>query len=192
MPDTSAAQPKVTAETLIRTMFICFFTVGLLLLFSGSAHPQMMQKDKAPARPAIPHGLRTSTKVKTQRISRDQVTVYSCADEGCEVRGQLGYGETVNVYERVGGWSKVWSLESGVRGWMRNSPEATPMSPREAEVLATNLHFRTCGGLNCEIIGKLRQGEVILVLGVSKGWARAKSDRLGGIGWVSMKYIRFL
>ncbi|MFI8707708.1 SH3 domain-containing protein, partial [Bacillus sp. NPDC077411] len=125
--------------------------------------------------------------------------VRSEANKSSEILGDLKQGEKITVLGKANGWAKI--TYKGKEGYV--SLKFVKLEGKEAEkpaenivtgtqetgiVTATSLWVRSEANKSSEILGDLKQGEKITVLGKANGWA--KITYKGKEGYVSLKFVK--
>ncbi|WP_255258188.1 SH3 domain-containing protein, partial [Bacillus sp. AFS018417] len=115
------------------------------------------------------------------------------------ILGNLKQGEKITVLGKENGWAKI--AYNGKEGYV--SLEFVKLEEKPAEkppenivtgtqetgtVTATNLRVRSAANTNSTILGNLKQGEKITVLGKENGWAKIAYN--GKEGYVSLEFVK--
>lgn len=64
-----------------------------------------------------------------------------------------------------------------------------PTQGRMMEVTASALNMRSCPSTRCAVVGVLRNGQIVEVLGNDEGFSRITLPNSGATGWVSDRYL---
>ena len=157
-------------------------TVLLLVLCVGTALAD---------RPAIPSSVRAPHSISPLRVTVTEVFLRSCAGTSCQIIGTLYRGDRIQIQETVRGWVRVLNIDSGFEGWCKKSELSPPAIYKFAKVKPAVLHFRSCGGMRCAIIGRLFKGQTMTVLTAGKYWTKVRLHANRRVGWVATRYLLF-
>ncbi len=157
--------------------------LSVLLLFSfGTALAD---------RPAIPSGVRASGSINPLSVKVPEIFLRNCAGASCNIIGTLYLGDRIQIQETVGEWIRVLNIDSGLEGWCKKSELSPQKIYKFARVRPSALHFRSCGGMQCSIIGKLFKGQTMTVLIHGSSWTKVRLHSDQHTGWVATRYLIF-
>ncbi|MEH6889611.1 SH3 domain-containing protein [Bacillus sp. JJ864] len=142
---------------------------------------------------------------ETGVVTATRLNVRNSPGAGSTLIGSVQKGETVTVIGKANGWAKIEykgkegyvSLEFikiGEKAGVAPQPAPTQQSsinngPQEAgTITATSLRVRSAANTNSSILGNLKQGEKITVLGKANGWAKIAYN--GKEGYVSLEFVQ--
>ncbi len=158
------------------------FVLALVLLCAGTASAD---------RPAIPSGIRAPGSISPLRVKVSEVFLRNCAGGSCTIIGTLYLGDRIQIQETVREWVRVLNIDSGLEGWCKKSELSSQKIYKFARVRPSVLHFRSCGGMHCSIIGKLFKGRTMTVLVHGSSWTKVRLHTDKRIGWVATRYLVF-
>ena len=136
---------------------------------------------------------------ETGTITTTSLRVRSAANTNSAILGYLKQGEKITVLGKANGWAKI--AHKGKEGYVslkfvklegasaEKPAENIEPGPQETgTITATSLRVRSAANTNSTILGYLKQGEKITVLGKANGWA--KITYKGKEGYVSLKFVQ--
>ncbi|WP_230574477.1 SH3 domain-containing protein [Bacillus rhizoplanae] len=149
-----------------------------------------------------PENIVTSTQ-ETGTITATSLRVRSAANTSSTILGNLKQGEKVTVLGKANGWAKI--EYKGKEGYVslefvklegkpaekpaEKPPENIVTSTQETgTVTATSLRVRSAANTSSTILGNLKQGEKVTVLGKANGWAKIAYN--GKEGYVSLEFVK--
>ncbi|MGF9921287.1 SH3 domain-containing protein [Bacillus toyonensis] len=139
-------------------------------------------------------------------INATSLRVRSAANTSSSVLGNLKNGEKVTVLGKANGWAKI--SYQGKEGYVSlefvkidgNTDEIKkPEQPKTSDatikngtqevgtINATSLRVRSAANTSSSVLGNLKNGEKVTVLGKANGWA--KINYQGKEGYVSLEFI---
>ncbi|WP_272188920.1 SH3 domain-containing protein [Bacillus sp. BP-3] len=159
---------------------------------------------KAAEKPAEkpPENIATGTQ-ETGTITATSLRVRSAANTNSSILGNLKQGEKITVLGKANGWAKI--AYNGKEGYVslefvklegkaaekpaEKPPENIATGTQETgTITATSLRVRSAANTNSSILGNLKQGEKITVLGKVNGWAKIAYN--GKEGYVSLEFVQ--
>lgn len=143
----------------------------------------------------------TSTTVATAVVTGSYLNLRSGPGTGYQASGQLKQGTSLQIVEKSGDWYKV-KTPAGSVGWVaswlvavKNTPVATtapvqsqapassaPGNVQKAVVKGTVVNIRGGAGTGFQVLGQLKMGTTLTVLGKSGDWYKLQTPV--GPGWV--------
>ncbi|OTW74544.1 mannosyl-glycoprotein endo-beta-N-acetylglucosamidase [Bacillus thuringiensis serovar cameroun] len=132
-------------------------------------------------------------------INATSLRVRSAANTSSSVLGNLKNGEKVTVLGKANGWAKInYQGKEGYVSLEFVKLEAGKQEEKPAEnitngtqevgtINATSLRVRSAANTSSTILGTLKNGEKVTVLGKANGWA--KINYQGKEGYVSLEFI---
>ena len=132
---------------------------------------------------------------ETGTITATSLRIRSAANTNSTILGYLKQGEKITVLGKANGWAKI--SYKGKEGYVSLSfvkvegkeTEHIESGPQETgTITATSLRIRSAANTNSTILGYLKQGEKITVLGKANGWA--KISYKGKEGYVSLRFVQ--
>ncbi|PHG75224.1 SH3 domain-containing protein [Bacillus wiedmannii] len=132
-------------------------------------------------------------------INATSLRVRSAANTSSSVLGNLKNGEKVTVLGKANGWAKIsYQGKEGYVSLEFVKLEAGKQEEKPAEnitngtqevgtINATSLRVRSAANTSSSILGTLKNGEKVTVLGKANGWA--KINYQGKEGYVSLEFI---
>ncbi|WP_144497287.1 SH3 domain-containing protein [Bacillus toyonensis] len=132
-------------------------------------------------------------------INATSLRVRSAANTSSSVLGNLKSGEKVTVLGKANGWAKInYQGKEGYVSLEFVKLEAGKQEEKPAEnitngtqevgtINATSLRVRSAANTSSTILGTLKNGEKVTVLGKANGWA--KINYQGKEGYVSLEFI---
>ncbi|MGG5758361.1 SH3 domain-containing protein, partial [Bacillus toyonensis] len=140
-------------------------------------------------------------------INATSLRVRSAANTSSSVLGNLKNGEKVTVLGKANGWAKI--SYQGKEGYVSlefvkidgNTEEIKkPEQPKTSDatikngtqevgtINATSLRVRSAANTSSSVLGNLKNGEKVTVLGKANGWA--KINYQGKEGYVSLEFVK--
>ncbi|MGH1040462.1 SH3 domain-containing protein [Bacillus wiedmannii] len=132
-------------------------------------------------------------------INATSLRVRSAANTSSSVLGNLKNGEKVTVLGKANGWAKISyqgkegyvslefvKLEAGKQE-EKPAEDITNGTQEVGTINATSLRVRSAANTSSTILGTLKNGEKVTVLGKANGWA--KINYQGKEGYVSLEFI---
>ncbi|HDX9580471.1 TPA: SH3 domain-containing protein, partial [Bacillus pseudomycoides] len=149
-----------------------------------------------------PENIATSTQ-ESGKITATSLRVRNSANTNSSILGNLKQGEKITVLGKANGWAKI--AYNGKEGYVslefvklegkaaekpaEKPPENIVTSTQETgTITATSLRVRSSANTNSNILGNLKQGEKITVLGKANGWAKIAYN--GKEGYVSLEFVQ--
>ncbi|WP_165615162.1 SH3 domain-containing protein, partial [Bacillus paramycoides] len=133
-------------------------------------------------------------------INATSLRVRSAANTSSAVLGNLKNGEKVTVLGKANGWAKInyqgkegyvslefVRLEAGKQE-EKPAEEITNGTQEVGTINATSLRVRSAANTSSSILGNLKNGEKVTVLGKANGWA--KINYQGKEGYVSLEFVK--
>ncbi|MED1412673.1 SH3 domain-containing protein, partial [Bacillus paramycoides] len=132
-------------------------------------------------------------------INATSLRVRSAANTSSAVLGNLKNGEKVTVLGKANGWAKIsYQGKEGYVSLEFVKLEAGKQEEKPAEnitngtqevgmINATSLRVRSAANTSSAVLGNLKNGEKVTVLGKANGWA--KINYLGKEGYVSLEFV---
>ena len=115
------------------------------------------------------------------------------------VVGKIPGGKKVTILEKVNGWYKV--EYKGIKGYSsaqyiklgqeENKEQSVSTSSKIGKVVnlnGTRLNIRSGASTSYGVIGTLKEGNTVNILGTTNGWYKIEVGK--GIGYVSSKYVK--
>ncbi|MGM2416336.1 SH3 domain-containing protein [Bacillus cereus group sp. BceL062] len=133
-------------------------------------------------------------------INATSLRVRSAANTSSSVLGNLKNGEKVTVLGKANGWAKInYQGKEGYVSLEFVKLEAGKQEEKPAEnitngtqevgtINATSLRVRSAANTSCSVLGNLKNGEKVTVLGKANGWA--KINYQGKEGYVSLEFVK--
>ena len=140
-------------------------------------------------------------------ITATSLRVRSAANTTSTILGNLKQGEKVTVLGKANGWAKIAyngkegyvslefvklegkPIEKPVEKPAEKPPENIVMGTQETgTITATSLRVRSAANTTSTILGNLKQGEKVTVLGKANGWAKITYN--GKEGYVSLEFVK--
>ena len=134
-----------------------------------------------------------------------RLNIRSAAGTESSIVGHLGNGETVNIIGKQGNWYHI--DHNGTKGYVSseylqegsqannstsnnvdNSANSRTGSKGTVVNVSSTLNIRSGAGTGNSIVGSLRNGETVSILGKENGWYRINHN--GVTGYVSAEYLR--
>ncbi|AXK21532.1 SH3 domain-containing protein, partial [Bacillus sp. COPE52] len=140
-------------------------------------------------------------------INATSLRVRSAANTSSSVLGNLKNGEKVTVLGKANGWAKI--SYQGKEGYVSlefvkidgNTEEIKkPEQPKTSDatikngtqevgtINATSLRVRSAANTSSSVLGNLKNGEKVTVLGKANGWAKISYQ--GKEGYVSLEFVK--
>ncbi|PEB24803.1 mannosyl-glycoprotein endo-beta-N-acetylglucosamidase [Bacillus toyonensis] len=132
-------------------------------------------------------------------INATSLRVRSAANTSSSVLGNLKNGEKVTVLGKANGWAKInyqgkegyvslefVKLEAGKQE-EKPAEDITNGTQEVGTINATSLRVRSAANTSSSVLGNLKNGEKVTVLGKVNGWA--KINYQGKEGYVSLEFI---
>ncbi|MBH0358650.1 MULTISPECIES: SH3 domain-containing protein [Bacillus cereus group] len=132
-------------------------------------------------------------------INATSLRVRSAANTSSSVLGNLKNGEKVTVLGKANGWAKInyqgkegyvslefVKLEAGKQE-EKPAEDITNGTQEVGTINATSLRVRSAANTSSSVLGNLKNGEKVTVLGKANGWA--KINYQGKEGYVSLEFI---
>ncbi|MES9693828.1 SH3 domain-containing protein [Bacillus toyonensis] len=130
-------------------------------------------------------------------INATSLRVRSAANTSSSVLGNLKNGEKVTVLGKANGWANYQGKEGYVSlefvkleaGKQEEKPaeNITNGTQEVGTINATSLRVRSAANTSSSVLGNLKNGEKVTVLGKANGWA--KINYQGKEGYVSLEFI---
>ncbi|PGB42963.1 mannosyl-glycoprotein endo-beta-N-acetylglucosamidase [Bacillus toyonensis] len=132
-------------------------------------------------------------------INATSLRVRSAANTSSSVLGNLKNGEKVTVLGKANGWAKInYQGKEGYVSLEFVKLEAGKQEEKPAEnitngtqevgtINATSLRVRSAANTSSSVLGNLKNGEKVTVLGKANGWAKISYQ--GKEGYVSLEFI---
>ncbi|WP_410490620.1 SH3 domain-containing protein [Bacillus tropicus] len=132
-------------------------------------------------------------------INATSLRVRSAANTSSSILGNLKNGEKVTVLGKANGWAKIsYQGKEGYVSLEFVKLEAGKQEEKPAEnitngtqevgtINATSLRVRSAANTSSSVLGNLKNGEKVTVLGKANGWA--KINYQGKEGYVSLEFI---
>ena len=115
------------------------------------------------------------------------------------VNGYVMHGDTVSVLTSGDEWSEVRVTRTGKTGYIKTkyfdgttAAQGGASSATTATVYVKsgmNLNLRSGAGTNYSILGYVRSGSKVSVLGYNGDWVNVNVPSLGKSGWIMTKYL---
>ncbi|PEY42274.1 mannosyl-glycoprotein endo-beta-N-acetylglucosamidase [Bacillus cereus] len=132
-------------------------------------------------------------------ITATSLRVRSAANTNSAILGNLKNGEKVTILGKANGWAKISykgnegyiSLEfvKVESGKQEEKPgNITNGAQENGTITATSLRVRSAANTNSAILGNLKNGEKVTILGKANGWA--KISYKGNEGYISLEFVR--
>ncbi|MED2707205.1 SH3 domain-containing protein [Bacillus toyonensis] len=133
-------------------------------------------------------------------INATSLRVRSAANTSSSVLGNLKNGEKVTVLGKANGWAKIsYQGKEGYVSLEFVKLEAGKQEEKPAEnitngtqevgtINATSLRVRSAANTSSSVLGNLKNGEKVTVLGKANGWA--KINYQGKEGYVSLEFVK--
>ncbi len=133
-------------------------------------------------------------------INATSLRVRSAANTGSAVLGNLKNGEKVTVLGKANGWAKInYQGKEGYVSLEFVKLEAGKQEEKPAEnitngtqeigmINATSLRVRSAANTSSAVLGNLKNGEKVTVLGKANGWAKISYQ--GKEGYVSLEFVK--
>ncbi|PFY61702.1 mannosyl-glycoprotein endo-beta-N-acetylglucosamidase [Bacillus toyonensis] len=133
-------------------------------------------------------------------INATSLRVRSAANTSSSVLGNLKNGEKVTVLGKANGWAKInyqgkegyvslefVKLEAGKQE-EKPAEDITNGTQEVGTINATSLRVRSAANTSSSVLGNLKNGEKVTVLGKANGWA--KINYQGKEGYVSLEFVK--
>ncbi|MGE7868247.1 SH3 domain-containing protein, partial [Bacillus paramycoides] len=133
-------------------------------------------------------------------INATSLRVRSAANTSSAVLGNLKNGEKVTVLGKANGWAKISyqgkegyvslefvKLEAGKQE-EKSAEEITNGTQKVGTINATSLRVRSAANTSSAVLGNLKNGEKVTVLGKANGWAKISYQ--GKEGYVSLEFVK--
>ncbi|WP_179196611.1 SH3 domain-containing protein, partial [Bacillus wiedmannii] len=133
-------------------------------------------------------------------INATSLRVRSAANTSSSILGNLKNGEKVTVLGKANGWAKIsYQGKEGYVSLEFVKLEAGKQEEKPAEnitngtqevgtINATSLRVRSAANTSSSILGNLKNGEKVTVLGKANGWAKISYQ--GKEGYVSLEFVK--
>ncbi|HDR7498594.1 TPA: SH3 domain-containing protein [Bacillus toyonensis] len=133
-------------------------------------------------------------------INATSLRVRSAANTSSSVLGNLKNGEKVTVLGKANGWAKInYQGKEGYVSLEFVKLEAGKQEEKPAEnitngtqevgtINATSLRVRSAANTSSPVLGNLKNGEKVTVLGKANGWAKISYQ--GKEGYVSLEFVK--
>ncbi|MEZ2651458.1 SH3 domain-containing protein, partial [Bacillus wiedmannii] len=141
----------------------------------------------------------TNGKQEVGTINATSLRVRSAANTSSTILGTLKNGEKVTVLGKANGWAKISyqgkegyvslefvKLEAGKQE-EKPAEDITNGTQEVGTINATSLRVRSAANTSSTILGTLKNGEKVTVLGKANGWAKISYQ--GKEGYVSLEFI---
>ncbi|MED1114103.1 SH3 domain-containing protein [Bacillus paramycoides] len=137
---------------------------------------------------------------ETGTINATSLRVRSAANTSSAVLGNLKNGEKVTVLGKANGWAKIsYQGKEGYVSLEFVKLEAGKQEEKPAEnitngkqeigmINATSLRVRSAANTSSAVLGNLKNGEKVTVLGKANGWAKISYQ--GKEGYVSLEFVK--
>ncbi|MED1568334.1 SH3 domain-containing protein, partial [Bacillus paramycoides] len=147
-----------------------------------------------------PAGNITNGTQETGTINATSLRVRSAANTSSAVLGNLKNGEKVTVLGKANGWAKIsYQGKEGYVSLEFVKLEAGKQEEKPAEnitngtqevgtINATSLRVRSAANTSSAVLGNLKNGEKVTVLGKANGWAKISYQ--GKEGYVSLEFVK--
>ncbi|SLK17951.1 SH3 domain-containing protein [Bacillus toyonensis] len=133
-------------------------------------------------------------------INATSLRVRSAANTSSSVLGNLKNGEKVTVLGKANGWAKI--NYQGKEGYVslefvklevgkqeeKPAEDITNGTQEVGTINATSLRVRSAANTSSSVLGNLKNGEKVTVLGKANGWA--KINYQGKEGYVSLEFVK--
>ncbi|THG56555.1 SH3 domain-containing protein, partial [Bacillus sp. HUB-I-004] len=133
-------------------------------------------------------------------INATSLRVRSAANTSSSILGNLKNGEKVTVLGKANGWAKI--NYQGKEGYVSlefvklgaGKQEEKPVenikngTQEVGTINATSLRVRSAANTSSSILGNLKNGEKVTVLGKANGWAKISYQ--GKEGYVSLEFVK--
>ncbi|MGH1305622.1 SH3 domain-containing protein, partial [Bacillus pretiosus] len=133
-------------------------------------------------------------------INATSLRVRSAANTSSSVLGNLKNGEKVTVLGKANGWAKISyqgkegyvslefvKLEAGKQE-EKPAEDITNGTQEVGTINATSLRVRSAANTSSSVLGNLKNGEKVTVLGKANGWAKISYQ--GKEGYVSLEFVK--
>ncbi|MGN4945884.1 mannosyl-glycoprotein endo-beta-N-acetylglucosamidase [Bacillus anthracis] len=133
-------------------------------------------------------------------INATSLRVRSAANTSSSILGNLKNGEKVTVLGKANGWAKISyqgkegyvslefvKLEAGKQE-EKSAENITNGTQEVGTINATSLRVRSAANTSSSILGNLKNGEKVTVLGKANGWAKISYQ--GKEGYVSLEFVK--
>ncbi|MDM5186919.1 SH3 domain-containing protein [Bacillus sp. DX4.1] len=130
-------------------------------------------------------------------ITATSLRVRSEANTSSAILGNLKQGEKVTILGKANGWAKISykgkeghislefvKIEAGNQG----EKPGENVTEESGTITATSLRVRSEANTNSAILGNLKQGEKVTILGKTNGWA--KISYKGKEGYISLEFVK--
>ncbi|WP_235604051.1 SH3 domain-containing protein, partial [Bacillus gaemokensis] len=137
---------------------------------------------------------------ETGTINATSLRVRSQANTNSAILGNLKNGEKVTILGKANGWAKInykgkegyislefVKLETGKQE-EKSVENITNEVQESGTINATSLRVRSQANTNSAILGNLKNGEKVTILGKANGWA--KINYKGKEGYVSLEFVK--
>ncbi|WP_459502158.1 SH3 domain-containing protein, partial [Bacillus sp. C1] len=141
-----------------------------------------------------------SSKQESGTINATSLRVRSAANTNSAILGSLKNGEKVTIVGKANGWAKISykgkegyiSLEfvKVEGGKIEEKPSETIGNGKQESgtINATSLRVRSAANTNSAILGSLKNGEKVAIVGKANGWAKIKYK--GKEGYISLEFVK--
>ncbi|MGE7884230.1 SH3 domain-containing protein, partial [Bacillus sp. NPDC094077] len=155
---------------------------------------------KTPEQPKTPDSTIKNGVQEVGTINATSLRVRSAANTSSSILGSLKNGEKVTVLGKANGWAKInYQGKEGYVSLEFVKLEAGKQEGKPAEnitngtqevgtINATSLRVRSAANTSSSILGSLKNGEKVTVLGKANGWA--KINYQGKEGYVSLEFVK--
>lgn len=130
------------------------------------------------------------------KVTKGLIKIIYAGADGVNVRKSPDFGDNIDqvvkmgeVFTAVAETDRFWQLKSGLFiAKNENLIEFIENKQFMVRVTASELNYRKNPGIENEILGKVKEGEVYTIVEVKDNWGRLKS----GAGWISLAYTEKL
>ncbi|WP_193352127.1 SH3 domain-containing protein, partial [Bacillus bingmayongensis] len=134
-------------------------------------------------------------------ITATSLRVRSAANTSSAILGNLKKGEKVTILGKANGWAKVSykgnegyislefvKLSGNAEGTKPSEPTINNGTQESGIINATSLRVRSQANASSAILGSLKNGEKVTILGKANGWA--KISYKGNEGYISLEFVK--
>ncbi|MFD3448771.1 SH3 domain-containing protein [Microbacteriaceae bacterium 4G12] len=160
---------------------------------------QTQAKPATPSNPPVQ--VPSSTQTETASVNATALNVRSTPSTSGSLVGKLKQGDRVNIIGKANGWAKIQFngkeayvsldfLQPQTKPATPNNPPV-PVTPTQAEtasVNATALNVRSTPSISGSLVGKLKQGDLVTIIGKANGWAKIQFN--GKEAYVSLDFLQ--
>ncbi|MDM5153251.1 SH3 domain-containing protein [Bacillus sp. DX1.1] len=133
-------------------------------------------------------------------INATSLRVRSEANTSSAILGNLKQGEKVTILGKANGWAKI--SYKGKEGYIslefvkidagkqeeKPGEDITNVAQESGTINATSLRVRSKANTSSSILGNLKQGEKVTILGKANGWAKVSYK--GKEGYISLEFVK--